>query len=131
MAKTKTSSEEIIEKKESTPVASASLILSFVAILAAIVFCLLEVTDYRNGLSAIAADSATPGMSTAKRDLDALRQRVNGILSNQALPEDDEEFDEEDDEEFDEEFDEDEEEEESDEEEEEELDEEEEVDEDF
>ncbi len=61
MAKTKTSSEEIIEKKESTPVASASLILSFVAILAAIVFCLIEVTDYRNGLSASMADSQTPG----------------------------------------------------------------------
>ena len=109
MAKTKTSTEEIIEKKESTPVASASLILSFVAILAAIVFCLLEVTDYRTGLSARAADSGTPGMTTAKRDLDALRQRVDRILNNQALAEDDEEFDDGDDEDFDEDFDEDEE----------------------
>ena len=95
MAKTKTSSEEIIEKKESTPVASASLVLSFVAILGAIVFCLLEITYYRTDLTASAADSSAPGMWTATRDLDSLKKRVNGILNNQ-LPGDDEGFDDDD-----------------------------------
>ena len=93
MAKTKTSTEEIIEKKESTPVASASLVLSFVAILAAIVFCLLEVTEYRTGLSASVADSQNPGDMTAKRDLLAQELKVNRIVNNQASPEDDADFD--------------------------------------
>ncbi len=97
MAKTKTSTEEIIEKKESTPVASASLVLSFVAILAAIVFCLVEITDYRTGLSASVADSPIPpGTNTATRDLAAQELKVNRILNNQASPEDDADFDEDD-----------------------------------
>jgi hypothetical protein len=85
MAKTKTSTEEIIEKKESTPVASASLILSCLAMLAAIVFCVLEVMDYRKSPL---TDSDTPGMATARRDLTDLKQRVSSILSDQELPED-------------------------------------------
>ncbi len=89
MAKTKTSSEEIIEKKESSPVATASLILSCVAMIGAIVFCVVEITDYRTGLDARLEAEARPGEKTLQGDLRNLASRVDSILKDEPFDDED------------------------------------------
>ena len=90
MAKSKTS-EEIIEKKDSSPVATASLIVSCVALIGAVWFCVDEIMTYRQDLSARVEAADSPGTLTAKNDLRELRTRVSRILSDEAPGERDEE----------------------------------------
>ena len=47
----KNTNDEIIEKRESNPVATASIVLSTLAILFAIAFSMMEIAQYRTNLS--------------------------------------------------------------------------------
>ncbi len=81
MAKTNRPTEEIIEKKEASPLATASLIVSCVALLGAIAFCVAELVEYRAGLSPAQAAEQDPASAIVQRDLRAFKADVEQILS--------------------------------------------------
>ena len=69
MAKTnKATSEEIIEKKESNPLGTASLILCSLAMIGAIAFCVAEIMEYRTDLNEAEASDANPARMIVGRD---------------------------------------------------------------
>ncbi len=74
--------EEIIEKKPGSPLATACLVLSIVAILGAIALQIAEIGEYRRGT--LGTGQRTPGASKAQKDADALHARVEEILTRAA-----------------------------------------------
>lgn len=74
--------EEIIEKKTGSPIATACLILAAVALLGSIALQITEIADYRKGN--IGSDQKTPGATKAKKDTDAFRADVENILNRKA-----------------------------------------------
>ena len=87
MAK-KSSNEEIIEKRESNPVATASVTLSTVAILFAFAFSMLEIIEYRSNLDL--EDEDSPGAASYKRDSRRLETQVAAILDDGGAGDEDE-----------------------------------------
>ena len=96
MAKsTKTTTEEIIEKRDSTPVESSSLFLTTLALLGAIVFCLIEVVSYREDLSPNEAKAASAAKVVFQDDQLRIKGRVERILRGETTEPDDEDMEEE------------------------------------
>ena len=72
------STEEIIEKRASAPVATTCLILSCAALLVAIVFQVIELAQYRSGTTP-ASISRGWGQDKAKKDMGAFKADVERI----------------------------------------------------
>ncbi len=67
-------SEEIIEKKAGSPVATSCLIIAMIALLGAIVFQVMELAEYRRGVLAYDKD---PDPAKKKADLDIKKFRAD------------------------------------------------------
>jgi len=76
----KNTNDEIIEKRESNPVATASIVLSTLAILFAIAFSMMEIAQYRTNLS-VTGDR--PGKASYTRDSRRLKDQVAAILAGE------------------------------------------------
>ena len=75
-------SEEIIEKKSGSPVATSCLIIAVAALLAAIILQLVEMGEYRKG--DLVKNSANPGTAKANSDITAFTNKVQDILKKKA-----------------------------------------------
>lgn len=92
--------DEIIEKRASSPVATASLIISALALLGAIFLQLLEIGETRNGLTRAQRSSNNPAERIYTADLRGFKERATGIIEtntqgDEGFPHHDEESDEE------------------------------------
>ena len=76
----KNTNDEIIEKRESNPVAAASIVLSTLAILFAIAFSMMEIAQYRTNLS-VTGDR--PGKASYTRDSKRLKDQAAAILAGE------------------------------------------------
>ena len=76
----KNTNDEIIEKRESNPVATASIVLSTLAIPFAIAFSMMEIAQYRTNLS-VTGDR--PGKASYTRDSRRLKDQVAAILAGE------------------------------------------------
>ncbi|MBI4604826.1 MAG: hypothetical protein HY721_22925 [Planctomycetes bacterium] len=71
--------EEILEKKDAAPVATACLIIACVALLGAIAFQLIEVAEYRRAIKY--KEDRSPGEKQAKEHMKDFHDKVQGILA--------------------------------------------------
>lgn len=87
MATGTNSTEEIIEKRASAPVATSCLIIACVAILGAIAFQVAEIAEYRSGRDGI---STRPGEGAgeikARKDIDRVNKEVEETLAKAVTP---------------------------------------------
>ena len=82
MATGTNSSEEIIEKKAGSPVASSCLVLACVALLGAIAFQVAEIAEYRTGRNAISTNpNRGPGAVRASSDIKTITNEVDDVLA--------------------------------------------------
>jgi hypothetical protein len=73
------STEEIIEKKASSPIATSCLVIAAVALLGGMVFQILETGQYRRpGIETL--NSPNPGVEKSKADLEIFRKKVKAIV---------------------------------------------------
>lgn len=79
------STEEIIEKKASSPIATSCLVISCIAIVGAIFFQIWEIADYRSGLGPVStAVKKGVGQDLAGKDIRSINDRVGAILESSA-----------------------------------------------
>ena len=79
---TKNSAEEVIEKKETSPVAMAALVISMIAILGAIALQLMEIAEYRTNLSGQLAAAENPAENQLKADRKAFEDAVKKVIND-------------------------------------------------
>lgn len=73
------STEEIIEKKASSPIATSCLVIAVVALIGGMIFQILEIGQYRRpGIETL--NKPNPGVEKAKADIDALKRKVKAIV---------------------------------------------------
>src|SRR5688572_11815210 len=71
--------EEIIEKKASSPIATSCLVIAVVALLGGMIFQILEIGQYRRpGIETL--NRPNPGIEKAKADLEILKRKVKAIV---------------------------------------------------
>jgi hypothetical protein len=78
--------EEIIEKKASSPIATACLVTAALALFGAICFQVSEVAEYRKGALAF-GDQPRPGEMKASKDIKAFQTDVQTIVQQKAAGE--------------------------------------------
>jgi hypothetical protein len=82
----KSSTEEVIEKRDASPVAAACLILAAVALLGALALQIAEIAEYREGFLPAQAEAENPAGDLLRRDLRAFEQSVDSVLTTNAVP---------------------------------------------
>ncbi|HVR76608.1 MAG TPA: hypothetical protein VMT52_19925 [Planctomycetota bacterium] len=71
--------EEIIEKKASSPIATSCLVIAVVALMGGMIFQLLEIGQYRRpGIETL--NRPTPGVEKMKADIEVLKRKVKAIV---------------------------------------------------
>lgn len=75
------SSEEIIEKKSSAPMAVAALVVATLALVGACAFNIAEIAEYRRG--SVLAD-AKPGMAYARKASTDFAKKVDEVIQKNA-----------------------------------------------
>jgi hypothetical protein len=82
------SNEEIIEKRDTSPLATSCLILSALAILAAIILQFKDIGEARKALDAHAMKVAKLGQATeaSNPDIRRIRERVSSLIAKTEVP---------------------------------------------